>query len=61
MDRRRFPRGDDPDVWPDDPVISGVGCIQTLTEYTRARRVKRKGPRVRMGFHPPERAYEEDE
>ena len=53
-------RMDDPDVWEciDDPMIPHIGCITTLVEYEKPIRMRRtKGPRVRLGFHPPERAY----
>lgn len=53
-------RTDDDDYDPEEPKHLGemaMGSISQLVEYPRARKAP-KGLRVRMGFHPPELAYE---
>lgn len=57
---------DDDDDWTDVAKHAGemaMGSISQLTEYPRPRKRKRKaatGPKVRMGFQAPEKAWEEE-
>jgi len=59
MIRRANEPGPDPEYDDDDKAHGyDIGCITQLSD--KPMRVKRApGPHVRIGFHPPSRAYED--